>query len=76
MARKDVKDPDPWVTVEEFAAEIRVPPGTIYSWRSRGQAPRAWKFGAAVRFRRSDVDTWIRDHLELDATGLLDAGEQ
>lgn len=48
-----------WLGVEQLAAELDVPVRTIYSWRSKGTAPRGATFGRHVRFRRSDVDAWI-----------------
>lgn len=52
---------DPWVTPEELAEELRIPVGTIYSWRSRGKGPAASKFGRHLRFKRSAINKWLAD---------------
>lgn len=75
MPRK-IAEPDPWVTVKELATELRVEPGTIYTWRYRGTGPAGCKIGGAVRYRRSVIDKWLVAQMELNATGLVDAGEQ
>lgn len=47
-----------WLSIDQLSAEIQVPVSTIYQWRSRGEGPRAHKFGRHVRFARQDVDEW------------------
>jgi excisionase family DNA binding protein len=54
-----------WLTPQELADELRLPKDTIYTWRSRGRGPRGHRIGRHVRFRRSDVNEWLR--------GLVDA---
>lgn len=38
----------------------------MYTWRTHrvGFGPRAVKFGGCLRYRRSDLDSWVADHLE------------
>jgi excisionase family DNA binding protein len=64
-----------WVTIQELADELGVDVQTVYQWNHRGTAPRRYRFGGIVRYKRSDIDAWIDAHLDLDATGLV-AGEQ
>jgi excisionase family DNA binding protein len=53
-----------WVSIAELAAELGVPPATVYQWRSQGQGPRGGRFGKHVRFRRVDVDAWIAARMD------------
>ncbi|MGI8524355.1 MAG: tyrosine-type recombinase/integrase [Nocardioides sp.] len=54
------------LTIDEAAAYLAIPKATLYTWRTRraGFGPRAVKFGSCLRYRRSDLDAWIADHLE------------
>ena len=53
--------------IAEAAAYIGVAKSTLYTWRTRrpGFGPRAVKVGAALRYRRSDLDAWIEAHTEV-----------
>lgn len=59
MKQQQAPVDDPWVTVEELAAELRVPRGSVDSWRSRGVGPKSIKLGQHVRFRRSWINAWL-----------------
>ena len=52
---------------------LAIPKATLYTWRTRraGFGPRAVKFGGCLRYRRSDLDAWVADHLE-----AFDAGSE
>jgi len=54
------------LTIDQAAAYLAIPKATLYTWRTRraGFGPRAVKFGSCLRYRRSDLDAWIADHLE------------
>lgn len=70
------KPGDELLSPAQLAAEVGVDVTTIYKWNSKGLAPKRHRLtGRCVRYKRSDVNAWLRDKLELDATGL-DAGEQ
>lgn len=49
---------DALLTVNEAAAYLRVQPRTIYQWVWRRRIPFL-KAGAAVRFSRDELDTWL-----------------
>ena len=49
---------EPLLTVPEAAAYLRVKPRTIYQWVWRRRIPFC-KAGAAVRFRRTELDVWL-----------------
>ena len=70
------------LTVDQAARYLCVPKATLYTWRTRraGFGPRALKFGGCLRYRRSDLDAWVAEHVEsLDghpvASSLTDSGE-
>lgn len=58
---------DPIFTIDEAAEYLGIPKATLYTWRTRrvGFGPRALKLGGCLRFRRSDLDSWIVAHLEV-----------
>lgn len=57
---------DPLLTIDQAAEYLAIPKATLYTWRTRrvGFGPRAVKFGGSLRFRRSELDRWIEEHLE------------
>ena len=54
------------LTVEELAEYLGVPVATLYQWRHRGEGPPGFRVGRYIRYRRNDVEQWIRDRLEAD----------
>jgi excisionase family DNA binding protein len=50
---------DPLLSVRDLAEYLRLPIGTLYAWRCRGQGPSGFRVGRHVRYRQSDVDLWI-----------------
>ena len=48
-----------FMTLGELAAYLSVSERTIYGWAQRGEIP-AYKLGAAWRFRRDEIDHWLR----------------
>ena len=54
------------LTIDEAAAYLAIPKATLYTWRTRrvGFGPRAVKMGGFLRYRRSDLDAWVVEHLE------------
>ena len=57
---------DPILTIDEAAHYLAIPKATLYTWRTRrvGFGPRALKVGGCLRYRRSDLEAWIINHLE------------
>lgn len=55
---------DEWIGVNDLARELGLPVRTIYAWRAKRQGPRAATFGKHLRFRRSDVDSWIERQMD------------
>jgi len=54
------------LTIDQAAAYLAIPKTTLYTWRTRraGFGPRAVKLGGSLRYRRSDLDAWVAEHLE------------
>jgi len=51
---------EPLLTIEDVAAYLQVPVGTLYQWRTRGGGPVGLRVGRHVRYRRSDVERWLK----------------
>jgi len=54
------------LTINQAAAYLSIPKATLYTWRTRrvGFGPRAVKLGGCLRYRRSDLDAWVAEHVE------------
>jgi excisionase family DNA binding protein len=54
------------LTIDQAAAYLAIPKATLYTWRTRraGFGPPAIKIGGCLRYRRSDLDAWIAQHVE------------
>ena len=48
------------LSTEEVAEVLGRPPRTLRQWRYLGVGPKYLKVGAAVRYRPSDIQTWLR----------------
>jgi excisionase family DNA binding protein len=52
---------DPWLTVAEIAAQLRLNPATIRLWISKGTLPATRAGRRKLLIRRSDLDRLLRD---------------
>lgn len=54
------------LTIDQAAAYLSIPKATLYTWRTRrtGFGPPAVKLGGCLRYRRSDLDAWVAEHVE------------
>jgi len=59
----------PLVTAEEVAALLKVSPKSIYRWAKEGLLP-AFREGRLVRFRESDVETFVKDRVGRMTRGM------
>jgi predicted DNA-binding transcriptional regulator AlpA len=48
------------VTPQQLSAELGVPITTIYNWHSRGEGPKRLRIGGKVRYRRGEIDDWLK----------------
>jgi excisionase family DNA binding protein len=51
---------DRLMDVQEAAGYLGIKPKTIYNLSSKGDIPKL-KAGGALRFRRSDLDRWLKE---------------
>jgi len=51
--------PDALLDPRSCAAYLKVSVLTLADWRTKGIGPDYLKLGAAVRYRRSEVDAWL-----------------
>jgi excisionase family DNA binding protein len=58
MDRNDI------MTLEEIAAYLKLKPQTIYTWAQEKKIPAA-KIGKEWRFKKSIVDEWFLQHIDL-----------
>lgn len=61
---------DDIMTIEEVAAYLRLKPQTIYTWAQEGKIPAA-KLGNQWRFKKSIIDRWFDQHIDVKFDGLL-----
>jgi excisionase family DNA binding protein len=47
-------------TTEEVATELNIPKRTLGQWAYKGQGPAYLKIGRHRRYRREDVDAWLK----------------
>jgi excisionase family DNA binding protein len=50
---------EPLLTVEETSKILNVKKETLYTWAYRRQIP-SQKVGKALRFRRDDIEAWLK----------------
>ena len=53
-----------WLTAQQLSDELQIAVGTLYNWRRRGAGPQATRIGAALRYRRSDLERWIAEQVD------------
>lgn len=51
------------LTTVEAARYVRLGKPTLERFRISGEGPKYCKLGGAVRYRRSDLDTWLESRL-------------
>ncbi|MEU3273549.1 helix-turn-helix domain-containing protein [Saccharomonospora sp. NPDC006951] len=47
------------LTIDDLADYLSIPKNTLYQWRTKGYGPPGKRVGKYVRYRESDVDTWV-----------------
>jgi excisionase family DNA binding protein len=67
------KQPPGLLYEQEAAHFLSLSVRTLQAWRVRGGGPRFCKIGRAVRYRRSDLATWVDAQIR---TSTSDAGER
>jgi excisionase family DNA binding protein len=62
---------DTVLTLSELAARLRVSVQTIYDLRSQGRGPRGFRVGRELRFRASEIESWLARMEEADSARHL-----
>jgi excisionase family DNA binding protein len=52
---------------DDLAEYLGVPVKTLYEWRSRGGGPPGIRIGRHLRYRMSDVQTWLNERTSATA---------
>lgn len=64
------QDPQPLLTVDDVAHQLRMSVATIYKRRSLGLSlPRAIKVGSLVRWTQESVDEFVEANTESELVG-------
>jgi len=50
---------DPVVAMSQLASQLGVSVQTLYDLCSQGRGPRGFRVGREVRFRISEIDSWL-----------------
>ncbi|MEU6134746.1 helix-turn-helix domain-containing protein [Nocardioides sp. NPDC047086] len=64
---------EPTLTIKELAAQLHVAVQTLYDLRSQGRGPRGFRVGRHLRFRVSEIKTWLAGLEAEDARACQDA---
>jgi excisionase family DNA binding protein len=57
VADRDIRQP--LATRRDVAEYLGIPEGTVEQWGSRGHGPAYIRVGRHVRYRWSDIDSWL-----------------
>ena len=60
---------DKLLTIQEAAAFLRTPVGTLRFWRSQGVGPASFKIGRRVHYWLSDILAWLDEQRGQHDTG-------
>lgn len=55
---------DRLLTAQEVADYLVIPVATLYRWRTFREGPRAARIGKHLRYRLSDVVSWVDSQVE------------
>jgi len=60
MMESKMKMEDRWLSVDEIGDYLGIKRDTVYKWISEKGMP-AHKIGRLWKFKKDEVDTWVRD---------------
>lgn len=60
--RPHLTDASDIISIDEVARRLDIPKTTLYGWRYKGTGPRSHRIGKHLRYRWSDVLTWLDNH--------------
>jgi excisionase family DNA binding protein len=53
-------EPERLLSPKQVASYLGVPVTTLYVWRHRGGGPPAFRVGRHLRYRREDLEEWLK----------------
>jgi excisionase family DNA binding protein len=65
---------EPWATLQEVADHLKVSEDTVHRWIATRAMP-SHRIGRVWRFKRSDVDEWVRSGSASDSKDRADQHE-
>ena len=71
-----MEKPDQLMTPDDLAKYLAVPVATLYAWRHRQEGPPGFRVGKHIRYRRADVENWIRIQLHADGVATEIPGDR
>lgn len=54
--------------IEEASEFLRVPVSTLRYWRSTNTGPKSARVGGRVMYRQADLEAWLNEQFEKDAS--------
>ena len=63
VTKVNLTGPEPLLSTRDLAGYLDVPVSTLYAWRYRGEGPPGFRVGRHIRYRRADIEDWIRSRL-------------
>jgi excisionase family DNA binding protein len=57
-----------WFSPETLAAFFGVPVASVYAWRHKRTGPQGIKVGRHVRYRRAEVERWLKQQAAKEST--------
>jgi DNA-binding transcriptional MerR regulator len=60
------------MTTKDVESEYGIPEGTLRYYRSTGKGPASFRLAGRIRYRRSDILSWIADQEKASRRGGVD----
>jgi hypothetical protein len=60
------------MTTKDIESEYGIPEGTLRYFRSTGKGPASFRLAGRIRYRRSEVLSWIADQERASRRGGID----
>ena len=55
-----------FLTSNEVAELLRVPPATVRQWRYKGVGPRGYRVGRYIRYSPADIRDWLESQRDAE----------
>lgn len=59
------------MTAKELSLHLKTPTSVLANWRYKGSGPKFVKVGNGVRYRTSDVESWLDDQSRMQTGQAL-----